>query len=165
MLLFPILQRGIPEGKSPQSTPVRGFLKGKIDQFLVSFDSKIVRSAPNPCYKIWHMLQHFARSFRTILQSKFVSKRLLPCKRVNFSCFAATKQHEYCTFQGYLASVLLREGSISFKFLVLLTSENSPQQMLFQFFQSLSVHSIEQRHRHIQVTVVQRLTGFKTSQN
>ena len=29
MLLFPVVQRGIQGGKSPQSTPVRGLLKGR----------------------------------------------------------------------------------------------------------------------------------------
>ena len=43
MLLFPVLQRGIQGGKWPQSTPVRGPLKGLIKDFPKAFSFKIVR--------------------------------------------------------------------------------------------------------------------------
>jgi hypothetical protein len=53
MLLFPILQRGIPEGKSPQTTPVRGLLKVILTYFTVQ-----------TCYQSfpkhqWPVLVHF----------------------------------------------------------------------------------------------------------
>jgi hypothetical protein len=80
MLLFPILQRGIPEGKSPQSTPNIGLLKGKIIQFSVIFWLKIV-------YNERRIPQIKAIS-AYFLQSKSVSKRLLPSQIQNFLSFA-----------------------------------------------------------------------------
>ncbi len=141
MLLFPVLQRGIQGGKRPQSTPVRGLLKGKIDLFSRSnSDSKRCATTAESLSK-WPNLQIC-----------FCFKWCLPCKRI-LSCsgdfllpqIGNTKLY----FLGLFSLIFATTGQFKFTNLGPLTVENSSQQFM-QFMDSIVVcKGLKDRHtRH-----------------
>ncbi len=95
MLLFPILQRGIQGGKSPQSTPVRGLLKVKIDQLLVSFDSKrCATSAKSTGYSQefeFYNSVHIKAYFDLFYSPNLFQKKILTLQRSQFFTFQSHK--------------------------------------------------------------------------